>query len=667
MPRKKLDDSNRRRSVESTCQFRGQGLSSTEIDTSRLSSAVSEEAVPDVSEIPSAQHRRPEQNDSNFIHSPSGLLHTRIRRRSSGVAVPQLSRLICDTKGKFTFIGDSANLSFLQSIRRLVRESVVGCCPLTEDPLKSLMVEAPPDNQHWINIGTRASAPKPNIDEARYLIRRYMIATNCILDLFDEAELLENLSTWLKDEREATLLPSTIYYLVFAIGAQTSPEDKEEISGLYFNYGRYLTALRHAEEPSIVAVQCYAMISFYLLAASRRNAAYMNLGIAIRAAQALGLHRRDISKLFARDEYRYRERTWKVLRVLDLFMSCTLGRPPSTSETRDTAVQDNYSACVDLCSIFEVILNEVYYKRMVSSEALERISGMQRRWTATFRRGLANDGIRPEDRMPDGSPNIGLYHVKEAYYLTIILVTRPFFLEAISMHISATTLSSGCGTDGGLISTANNHLVHACIDSAIRTIELLRGLICAQGIPKRLPYVVNSIFVAALVIGTAFFGDMDRILPLDGSLCTAQQLLRMFPADAVSRRDLAIVEYLQEACQMYIEQRTRRRMDFHGQLVGDIFGNVDKFGTAASESRVGGQNRPHSPEQALDIGFNTLSSPTAPGRVDSVATNIDNILSSWANPYSDSLAPVPPRTLCFQPVEDAMPLFSTVNTVDMDI
>lgn len=166
------------------------------------------------------------------------------------------------------------------------------------------MVEASPTGQpHWIEVGLQGSVPKPVMQEARYLIHRYAVATYCVLDLLDESELLQQLPQWLEETPAGSpAIPSPIFYLALAIGAQTCPEDMDDKADLYFGYGRYLTALGCMEEPSIVTVQCYAMVTFYMLGSSRRNATFMNLGIAVRAAYALGLHRHDIAKLFPLDE-----------------------------------------------------------------------------------------------------------------------------------------------------------------------------------------------------------------------------------------------------------------------------------------------------------------------------------------------------------------------------
>lgn len=71
------------------------------------------------------KHHRDKREDETASHAP----------------VPKLARLLRDGKGKFMFIGDSANLSFLQNIRRLVKSSI-GDTPFTTDHLRHSMVSS---------------------------------------------------------------------------------------------------------------------------------------------------------------------------------------------------------------------------------------------------------------------------------------------------------------------------------------------------------------------------------------------------------------------------------------------------------------------------------------------------------------------------------------------
>ncbi|WYZ37010.1 hypothetical protein EsH8_II_000516 [Colletotrichum jinshuiense] len=500
---------------------------------------------------------------------------SQISHLSQSTVVPQVSRLIADGKGRFMFIGDAANLAFLKVIRRLVRGRV-GSCPFTDDPLRHIMVEATPEGRpQWIITNPADIPAKPSSEQARYLLRWYLRATNCILDMFNELELLKDLERWLgglstSQDEEAM---NCIFFLIFGIGAQRCPDDRDADAEKYFNYGRFLAVSYAMENPTNNTVRSYVLICVYLLGASRRNSAFMHLGVAVRAAYALGIHRRDNPAMFSVEEQDNRERLWKALRILDLFLSASLGRPLATSETRDTAANENYSASLDLCAIFESILNDVYAKRMVSTDTLERISEQHRRWAAKFSDGLAADGVRPGKyvKADDGEkyPNVGLYHMKEAYYWSIMLLSRPFLIEFVSRNITRSQTLPMWGDESPLTSASDQLLVHACVDSAIRTIDLLSSLLSDKNVSKRHPFVINSVFVSALVLGLAAFGDLDNTFPLDKGLVDAQSLLRKFSKhDPVANRELSIVEHLQGACILYKDRRARHKMECQGMLIG---------------------------------------------------------------------------------------------------
>ncbi|GKT44561.1 filamentous growth regulator 27 [Colletotrichum spaethianum] len=585
------------------------------------------------------------------------------------------------------FIGDAANLAFLKVIRRLVRDRL-GSCPFTDDPLRHIMVEATPEGRpKWIITNPADIPAKPSNEEARYLLRWYLRATNCILDVFDEAELLRDLEKWLhgKPTSQDEEVMNCIFYLAFGIGAQRCPDDRDADAEKYFNYGRFLAVSYAMENPTNNTVRSYILITVYLLGASRRNSAFMHLGVAVRAAYALGIHRKDNPALFSTQEQDIRERLWKALRVLDLFLSASLGRPLATSETRDTAGSEGYSASLDLCAIFESILNDVYAKRMVSTDTLERISEQHRRWAARFSDGLAADGVKPSNYFDaeDGEkyPNIGLYHMKEAYYWSIMLLSRPFLIDFVARNAARSqTLSMWSDDKPFQASPSDQLLVHACVDSAIRTIDLLSSLIPDKNVAKRHPFLINSVFVSALVLGLAVFGDLDNTFPLDHGLDVAQALLRKFSKhDPVASRELSIVEHLQNACVLHRERRVRRKMEFQGMLIGELFGSVHEGALAATgtfraessvllratgsfgnhrnsgNSEVGGLN---SMDQSVPLTTESTDGPHLIGsEVGRGSTNVTQALT----PSTDILLPMSPRTLLFDSYDQDMPFFPTMD------
>lgn len=593
-----------------------------------------------------------------------------------------MSRLIQDSRGKFMYIGDAANLSFLQTIRRLISGSP-WASPFADDPMRHSMVEvAPACLPDWIQDMIEKPPQKPDSVEARYFVRWYMMATTHVLNLFDETELHQSMSTWLEsvEDRPNQDPMGAIFFLVLAIGAQVCPENRDDVAEKYFNYGRFMTVSSVMDDPGISTVQANVLITMYLLGASRRNAAFMALGTAVRAAYALGIHRSDTNAFFDPAEYTLRERLWKVLRALDMFMSASLGRPPSTLETRNTTAGANYSATTDLCAIFETILTQVYSKRMVSTELVENISQHHRQWTARFTRGLDADGIRSAEFISaeGGSkiPNIGLYHLKEAYYWTIMLLARPFLVESVSKTLSRA--STHIVTEDAIPQSPSDQVLsHACVDSAIRTVDLLRGLVSANEVPKRLPFVVNSLFVSGLVLGLAHFGDSDRVFPLGETLTEVQKLLSFFsPHDAVANRNVSIIKSLQTSCQSYLDHRARQKMARQNLLIGGLFGTVhgdsprSHVGGPKGSAGEGGQGTfqayerispPDTDADGLDQiweGNTTDNAPRAQATLDPSDTL--NSLSGLGS-ITDAMLSMSPRTLMFDSFDDTVPLFSTVD------
>lgn len=497
--------------------------------------------------------------------------------------VPRVARMLRDGRGKFIYIGDSASLSFIQNVRRIAL-STIGECPLTTDRLRHSILELPPPDEDAKLAQSRA--PRPSTEEARVLADQYLAATACLLDLFDPTEMVSGLLEWIQDPSADDKLSSSIFYLILAIGAQVTAENgNDESAHLYFATGRQLAFSSFTQEPSIQTVQSYALIAMYLLGACRRNASFMNLGIAVRAAYALGLHRNDILDLFSETERRSRERIWQTIRVLDLFLSASLGRPPATSDFEKdptaesnipTPSHDNVSdemrfsdSVVNLCSIFERILIEVYKKRSVSTLVADDISRQYRTWTAR----LPSKDYRSVSEM---ASSIAAAHLHGAYHWSIILLTRPFLVFYVSLHQQRNSpdkvslLRSASSNGNGISNFAD-----ACVDSAIKGIDIAETLINQSNLPRRLPFVVNSVFNSALAIGLAFFGDYDRAFPLTESMAGAERILRfMSTHDPLARRYSQILGYLSSAAQEYVQRRDRKSTQQRSSRVSSIFGTI---------------------------------------------------------------------------------------------
>lgn len=510
---------------------------------------------------------------------------------SAHAPVPKLARLLRDGHGKFIFVGDSSNLAFLQNIRRLAR-IVVGECGLTSDPMRHAMIEAiPPDTSNSRSPPTMQL--KPTKEEAEEYVHHYMLATSGAVDLFDKDDISQHLSSWTEVSTPSNNSTDSIFYLVLAIGARNRSTDHDELAEQYFNRGRELAISSFMDDPSVLTVQSYVLIAFYLLTCCRRNGAFMLLGIAVRAAYALGLHRSDISALFEAREKSTRDRVWKSLRVLDLFLSASLGRPPATSEVdggnvaweSKARVYENVrmgsshsSAMLRICFIFERILNEVYCRREVDVQLVNSISAQYRDWNMTLEAGFDIQGLTQGELAASSNglqQIIGLAHLKCAYYWSIVLLTRPFLVFDVSSKIQKDMdeATAPLLTKQGQADTTT--LSEACVDAALRCIEVATDVVHAPGSPKRPFMVTNAIFLSALVIGLAIFGDYDKTFPLLSSLEQSKVVLgQLAKHDPSARRYFIITSYLQQASVEHTrrrdEQQTRRRQQGIQSLFGDL-------------------------------------------------------------------------------------------------
>ena len=96
-------------------------------------------------------------------------------------------------------------------------------------------------------------------------------------------------------------------YLILAIGAQSRGTSTDLIhASSYFAHGRSISFQGMLCDPSLEMVRNFLLMSFYMLGACHRNAAFMYIGVAAKAASALGLHQTEQSQDLSLDEYRLR-------------------------------------------------------------------------------------------------------------------------------------------------------------------------------------------------------------------------------------------------------------------------------------------------------------------------------------------------------------------------
>ncbi|KAF4236675.1 hypothetical protein CNMCM6457_002045 [Aspergillus fumigatiaffinis] len=611
--------------------------------------------------VPTPQRQTAMDRLLNALEDHSADLEQQTTDDKDGTApVPKVARLLRDGQGKFMYIGDSASLSFLQSVRRIVSLSI-GRCEFTEDTSRHSMLEA---FQSSSATQTGPLSAPPSNDKAQRLARQYVLATSPLLDLFDLEEFYPRLANWVGNPTGDEDTVSSIFYLVLAIGVQVS-EINQDLAEQYFVSGRQLAFSAFTETPSIYTIQSYVLISMYMLGACRRNGAFMNLGIALRAAYAVGIHRRDANALFCTRERRARERVWKSLRMMDLFLSASLGRPPATSDfdydIRDQATiageqqrpqpEAQLSQCVvALCRIFDRILTEVYMRQVVSINVAEMISNQHRAWVRNLPTFLSGQTERLSSKNLESM--LAAAHVFGAYYWSIILLTRPFFIFRVSQYVRSKS-DPAIGSNDPRASASRIALFSdACVYSALRCLNIVDDLSRFGALPRRLPFLINSVFNSAVVLGAAFFAEYDNLLPLEEGMDKSEKFLALFvPHDPHACRFYQIVKYLRGAVAEYVRRRNRQWMERRSKQVDQLFGQVGLTSEPSASnnndaiSRSGEQSAP-SPLSPEKLATGSLSAQGA----EHAASTGQSENDIW-------------NTLCGPPGAASLPYDNTISTL----
>ncbi|TEA10213.1 Filamentous growth regulator 27 [Colletotrichum sidae] len=493
--------------------------------------------------------------------------------------VPREARLLCDAQGKLIFIGDCAPLSFFQTVRQLVNTRV--------DPhVFAHQTESPPFRPpaHYTGDGE----PALRLDTTPLAIATYHAVTSGLVDLFDRARLLSEVGIWARQDHRAQDVASAAFYLVLAIGYQSSEED---LASAYFEYARNIALANLSGNINVPTIQTFILVTLYMLGSCQMNGAFLFFGIAVRAAYSIGIHRTEINSRFVPDIQVQRDRLWKSLRVLDLFLSTSMGRPPATSDvdctvpyrsTEDGSGQETFdilNASAQIFLITEGIVVEVYSRKKVSYQLTEGISRQLRDWSIRWlqRLKLVTSNPLSED---DPSKVTGACQVLCSYYYAVILVSRPFLMYELHKRLaegSGATPSSRPGLVSG-----KSKLADACIDAASFMVDILVGLVERGYLNGQMPLIVSWLFASSLILGVGLLGSFGRILEkyTRNSIMVLEHFAKR---DAHASQYSLIAKSLLNAALDYLEKKELQERLQRTESSSQLFGLVPRDSMEAEQ------------------------------------------------------------------------------------
>ncbi|KAH7313684.1 hypothetical protein B0I35DRAFT_435661 [Stachybotrys elegans] len=419
--------------------------------------------------------------------------------------VPREARLLCDTQGKLVFIGDCAPLSFFQSVRQLVTTRVAHNAFAPQTSRYSVLENAAVRPPGLLYSG----APPVRAVHVAAAVEAYLAATVGLVDLFDHDKLHDDMLLWANLDHRPEDITSIVKYLVLAIGRQMSDPDAAQV---YFEYARDRAYGDLSGNLGVGTVQAFILVTMYMLCSCQINGAFLFFGVAVRAAYSIGVHRTEVNARFGAQLHRERDRLWKSLRIVDLFLSTSMGRPPAASDVDCTVPYRNagedgsepfdlLNASVQILMITEVIVVQIYSRKKISLQLTEGISVQLRDWSLRWLRPLKEVIAGP------GGPEVsGACQVLSTYYYAVMLVSRPFLMYELCRR-----LSDGPSGRAGLAS-GKSKLADACIDAASLMVDPILDLIERGALNGKVPLLVSWLFASSLVLGVGLLGGFGRIL-----------------------------------------------------------------------------------------------------------------------------------------------------------
>ncbi|KAH7166711.1 hypothetical protein DER46DRAFT_504416 [Fusarium sp. MPI-SDFR-AT-0072] len=391
--------------------------------------------------------------------------------------VPREARLVCDAQGKLIFVGDCAPLSFFQSVRQLVTTRVGQNAFAPQSSRYSVLENATAHQSRRIPGDNRIPIVHP--DDIPLAVSNYLSIATGLVDLFDNRRLQDDLILWANMDQKQDDATTIVNFLVLAIGMKINDEERSQD---YFEYARDKAYSNLTGNLSVSTVQMFTLITLYMLCSCQINGAFLFFGTAVRAAYSIGIHRTEVNARFGPDIHRQRDRLWKSIRVVDLFLSSSMGRPPATSDVDCTvpyqSPDENVEEPVDLLNasvqiflVLEGVVTEIYSRRKVSLQLTEGISLQLRDWSSRWLKQLKDIVANPE--VQDRAQASGACQILATYYYAVMLVSRPFLI--------------------------------LMVDPILDLIQ--KGVLVGH-----VPILVSWLFASSLVLGVGLLGGFGRVL-----------------------------------------------------------------------------------------------------------------------------------------------------------
>ncbi|KAI7209835.1 hypothetical protein KC333_g8545 [Hortaea werneckii] len=279
---------------------------------------------------------------------------------------------------------------------------------------------------------------------------------------------------------------------VLALGALSTP--RTSVAEAFYAQAK-VCAAPFEDAVTLTMIQFSLLCADYQCNLGRPNSAYMQLGAACRRAFAFGLHKEGATSRLREDEFKKRRVTMWCLYFYERWIALSLGRKSSLqiADISSGPLEDqSLVACLarmaniverDVGSMYEGgphTLQELY-------NAADKAHHNLREFGETLRIGSRN--MFPS--LPPASDNIATLQFHNLYYLSILLIFRPFLIAESALR----TKSSSAPGEMWL-----RQACRCAIDAAQDYLVFASGLLKSSDICKRPRYTTFFIESSCAVL-----------------------------------------------------------------------------------------------------------------------------------------------------------------------
>ncbi|KAM3498856.1 hypothetical protein MY10362_007842 [Beauveria mimosiformis] len=346
------------------------------------------------------------------------------------------------------YICGSSSASFIAEVKKLVLP-LSGPCRFTQshDNLAKLGSNARPQ------MLPKAVA-LPDRVMAEHLVKLAHQYSNHLVELLDESTIKELLQTCYSKPLEQEAGSLCLLYLLFAAGSvileaqkKLDYSDRDPCSldttvksEEYFEFVEATMRFGSYDKYEVWMIQAWALMTAYSLAASKWNAADGYIGMAVRAADVLGINHPPGATSRAPTDGKanaLHTKLWKCLYVLDSLVAALLGRQPQTLKEdktkptvpadcspsspvgRDGCLEFNVASAKTIRKTIKLVYNQRHFPA-------EKASSMLQQAQLYAPPNLAYLGDQ------DGVDHLATQHAVLFRHYTAMLLSRPFLIQELS-------------------------------------------------------------------------------------------------------------------------------------------------------------------------------------------------------------------------------------------